>query len=82
MKFAILYFNLIIWPSVISVVQILMSAVCMAPAVSPVLTLKAPTLAPVWRDTCLSQTTALARPRMVSTSRQSGLNVHQFDKRL
>lgn len=44
-----------------------MSAVCTGPAVSPVPTLKAPTPAPVWRATCPSQTTAHARPRMVST---------------
>lgn len=54
-------------PSVASVAQILMSAVCMGPAASPVPTLMAATPAPVWKDICLSRTIAPARPRMVRT---------------
>lgn len=70
--------NWTVWPSVISVVQILMSALYTGHAVSPVPTLKAPTHAPAWRATCLSQTTAPARPRMVSTSRQLIETVQMF----
>lgn len=76
-KFVICY--TLIKPSVFSVVQILTSAVCMGPAVSPVATLKAPTPAHVWRATCRSQTTAHARPRMVSKPTSAG---HQFLLRL
>lgn len=54
-------------PSVASVSQISMSAVCMGPAASPVPTPMAATPAPVWKDTCLSRTIAPARPRMVHT---------------
>lgn len=69
-------------PSVVSVLQILTSAVCMGPAVRPVATLKAPTPVHVWRATCRSPTTAHARPRMVSQPTSVGLHVIQSGPRL
>lgn len=61
-------------PSAASVAQILMSAVCTAPAASPVPTLKAAIPAPAWKDICPSRTIAPARPRMVRTCK------HQRDQ--
>lgn len=52
-------------PSAVSVAQILMSAACTGPAASPVPTPTAATPAPAWKDICLSQTIAPARPRTV-----------------
>ena len=57
-------------PSVVSAVQILMSAVCTGPAASPVPTLSVATPAPAWKDICPSRTIAPARPRTVRTCRQ------------